>query len=396
MGGVLLATLGGAYRCGVMATREALYAAIARAPRISPEDWERGAYEVLEAAPFDYIAGGAGGELTLAANREAFSRWQLLPRMLAGRPLPSLTTSLLGERWAAPVGLAPVGVQRIAHPDAERASARAAAQLGLPFVISTASSVSMEEIADAMGEAARWFQLYWVDDEDVVDSLLARAERCGCSAIVVTLDTLTLGWRERDLRHGYLPFLAGEGVAQFASDPVFMRRLARPASEDPAAAGAEMVSLFPHLGLSWEDLRALRQRTQLPVLVKGVLAPDDARRARDAGVNGIVVSNHGGRQVDGAIAALDALGPVRGAVGDDVAVLMDGGVRRGSDVVKALALGADAVLVGRPYVYGLAAAGQEGVEQVLQLLLTDTQLTLGLIGAASVADVDERFITAPR
>ena len=245
-----------------------------------------------------------------------------------------------------------------------------------------------------MGDAPRWFQLYWVSDREVVESLVGRAAAAGYSAIVVTLDTFILGWRPRDLRNAYLPFRTGEGIAQFTSDPVFCSKLAVPPEENPLAAAGTMLSMFPNLALAWDDLAWLRDRTSLPILVKGILRGDDARRAFDCGVDGIVVSNHGGRQVDGAVGALDALVEVRAELGRDPVVLMDSGIRGGADVIKALALGADAVLVGRPYVYGLAVGGREGVEAVLRQLAAETDLTLALCGGSTVRELDSSWIAA--
>ena len=359
---------------------------------ISPEDWEARAEEALDPAPFDYIAGGAGAELTIRANREAFERRRLRPRMLAGNKERELSVDLLGTRSPAPFFLAPIGVLGIAHPEGEMAVARAAAATGIPMILSSAASHSLEEIAEAMVDAARWFQLYWISDREVAASLIERAEAAGYGAIVMTLDTLTLGWRPRDLRNAYLPFLSGEGCAQFFSDPVFRSRLARPPEEDVLSAAAMMLASFSNLGLTWDDVAWLRERVKLPLLVKGVLTPEDAVRARDCGVDGVIVSNHGGRQVDGAIAALDALVEVREALGDEATILVDGGVRTGSDVLKALALGANAVLLGRPYAYGLAVGGQEGVEVVIRQLLAEIDITLALLGGRSVRDLDRSFV----
>jgi lactate 2-monooxygenase len=361
---------------------------------ISPEEWEARAAEKLEPGPFDYIAGSAGSESTMRANLEAFGRRRLRPRMLTGNRERDISVNVLGTRSPAPFLLAPIGVLSIAHPDGELAVARAAASTGVPLVLSSAASHSLEEVADAMGDGARWFQLYWVNDREVAISLVERAEATGYGAVVVTLDTLTLGWLDRDLAKPYLPFVTGEGCAQFFSDPVFRSRLDRPPEDDVLAAAGAMLATFPNLGLTWDDLAWLRVQTQLPLLVKGVLTGEDAIRARDCGVDGIVVSNHGGRQVDGAVASLDALVEVRETLGPEAVVLVDGGIRRGSDVLKALALGADAVLLGRPYAYGLAVGGQEGVETVVRNLMAETDLTLALIGGASAGELDTTWIAA--
>jgi lactate 2-monooxygenase len=361
---------------------------------VGADDWEARAAETLAAGPYGYIAGGAGGEATMRANREAFERRPLRPRMLGAHSERDISVEVLGTASPFPFFLAPVGVLSIAHADGELAPARAAAATRVPFVLSTAASHSLEEIADAMGDAPRWFQLYWVSNRDVVRSLVRRAEASGFSALVVTLDTLILGWRPRDLRNAYLPFRDGEGIAQFTSDPVFRELLAVPPDEDPLVAAGTMLAMFPNLALRWEDLAWLRELTSLPILVKGVLTAEDAVRALSAGVDGILVSNHGGRQVDGAVAALDALVEVRAAVGPEATVLMDGGIRGGADVVKAIALGADAVLVGRPYVYALAVGGEAGVAALIRQLAAETDLTLALMGAGSISELDPSWIAA--
>ena len=359
---------------------------------IAPEEWEARAAEALDPGPFDYIAGGAGSESTMRANLEAFARRRLRPRMLTGNSERDISVEILGTTSPAPFLLAPIGVLSIAHPEGELAVARAAASTGVPIVLSSAASHSIEEVAEI--DPPRWFQLYWVNDRDVTVSLVERAEAAGYSALVVTVDTLSLGWRDRDLRKAYLPFLGGEGCAQFFSDPVFRSRLEQLPEEDTLAAAARMLSMFPNLELSWDDLAWLREQTQMPLLVKGILTGEDAERARGCGADGIVVSNHGGRQVDGAVAALDALVEVREAVGPETTVLMDSGIRRGADVLKALAVGADALLLGRPYAYGLAVGGQEGVEAVIRHLMAETDITLALAGGSRATDLDSSWIAA--
>jgi lactate 2-monooxygenase len=361
---------------------------------VGADEWEARAAETLAPGPLGYIAGGAGSEATMRANLEAFARRRLRPRMLTGNAERELAVDVLGTPSPFPFLLAPVGVLSIAHADGELAPAHAAAAARVPFILSTAASHSIEEIAEAMGNAPRWFQLYWVTDRDVVASLVRRAEAAGYAAIVVTVDTLVLGWRPRDLRNAYLPFRQGEGIAQFTSDPVFRSRLAVAPEEDPLVAAGTMLSMFPNLALTWDDLAWLREVTSLPLLVKGLLTAEDARRAREAGAGGIIVSNHGGRQVDGAVASLDALVEIRGALGADATILVDGGIRCGADVVKALALGADAVLVGRPYVYALAVGGQDGVAAYIEQLAAETDVTLALIGAGSIKELDESWIAA--
>jgi lactate 2-monooxygenase len=359
---------------------------------IAPEDWEHAAEKALDPGAFGYIAGGAGGEATMRANLEAFERRRLRPRMLAGNLVRDLSVEVLGTRSPAPFLLGPVGVLSIAHADAEVGAARGAAAGGVPFVLSSAASSSIEQVAEAMGDAPRWFQLYWINDREVAASLVRRAEAAGYDAIVVTLDTPTLGWRPRDLRQAYLPFIRGDGCANFFTDPVFCSRLDAPPEEDVLAAAAAMLATFPNLGLTWQDLDWLREQTSLPLLVKGVLRGDDAALAREHGVDGIVVSNHGGRQVDGSVASLDALVEVRAAVGPEYPLLVDGGIRRGADVIKALALGADAVLIGRLYAYGLAVGGSAGVEAVARQLLAEVDLTLALCGGVSVRELDATLL----
>jgi lactate 2-monooxygenase len=370
--------------------QNAIYIAGAHDWPLTPAEWEERARAALEPAAFDYVAGGAGSEATMRENLAAFERARLRPRMLAGTAERDLSVELLGLRSPVPFLLAPVGTLSIVHPDADLAVARAAAATGVPMVLSGAASTSIEDVA-AEGPL-RWFQLYWFNDREVTASVVARAEAAGYGAVVVTVDTIVLGWRDRDLRHGFLPFLAGHGLAHFFSDPVFRARLEAPPDEDPLGAAAQALAVFPNLALTWPDLAWLRGQTRLPILVKGVVRGDDARLALEHGAAGIVVSNHGGRQLDGSVAALDALVEVRAAVGPEATVLMDSGVRRGTDVLKALALGADAVLVGRPFVYGLAVGGQAGVEAVIRQIAAEVDLAFVLSGLRTVGDVDRSLV----
>lgn len=344
---------------------------------------------------FAYIFGGAGRGDTVSANAAAFGRWQLVPRMLTDVSAPSYATTVLGADLAAPIILGPVGVLKIAHRDGEVAVARAAAALGVPMVLSTASSVAMEEVAQASGDGPRWFQLYWPKDRDVAASLLSRAKAAGFSVLVLTLDTRMLGWRPHDLDNAYLPFLRTLGVQNFFTDPAFEAKLAVPAADDPNAAILHWVQMFGDPSLTWDDLPFLRQHWDGPLVLKGIQSVADAQRAVDAGADGIVVSNHGGRQVDGGIAALDALPPIAAAVGAETTVLFDSGIRGGADIIKALALGARAVLIGRPYAYALGLAGRDGVTHVLRALRNDFELTMRLAGHASLADLGPDALTRP-
>jgi isopentenyl diphosphate isomerase/L-lactate dehydrogenase-like FMN-dependent dehydrogenase len=358
---------------------------------IEAADWDRAAQEKLDSGAYGYIAGGAGAESTMRANLDAFQDWRIRPRMLTGNVARDISVDVLGLHSPAPFLLAPIGVLSIAHPDAEVAVGKASAASGVPMILSSAATNSLDEVAET--GAPRWFQLYWVNDREICASFVQRAEAAGYGAIVVTLDTLTLGWRPRDLRLAYLPFIKGEGCGQYFSDPVFLSRLDKPPSEDLLTAAATMLATFPNLGLTWDDLDWLRGQTSLPLLVKGVLTADDARRALEHGMDGVIVSNHGGRQVDGAVAALDALVEVRDALPEAV-VLMDGGIRCAADVLKAMALGADAVLLGRPYAYALAVGGQRGVEELVQNLMAEIDLTLALAGGTSVRDLNRDWLTS--
>lgn len=381
---------------------------------------EKAAERAMSAAAWAYVAGSSGAELTASNNRRALDRWQIVPRVLRDVSERDLSIELFGVRYPTPIMAAPVGVLELAHPDADLGVATAAAALGVNYVLSSQASVPMEQVAAQMGDARRWFQLYWSSNDDLVASFVERAERSGAGAIVVTLDTHMLGWRPRDLDAAYLPFIRGEGIAQYTSDPVFQQlvahRVAHPGeasprpritpttlstlrsmtshypgaslrSPEPRAAVETFLDVFSRSSLTWENLAFLRRHTSLPIVLKGIQHPDDARLAIDHGVDGIVVSNHAGRQIDGAIGSADALIDVVAAVDDRVPVLFDSGVRSGADVAIALALGARAVLVGRPYVYGLAVDGAAGAEAVLRNIIAEFDLVLGLSGHRSVSDL---------
>jgi lactate 2-monooxygenase len=386
-------------------------------PRIpvQPAALEAKAASAMSAQAAAYIIGGAGGEATMSANRGAFDRYRLVPRVLQNVSKRDLTVRLFGRAHRAPFLLAPIGVLEMAHREADLAVARAAASEDIGFIFSNQASVAMEKCASAMEKAPRWFQLYWSSDDEFVRSLLRRAEDCGCEAIVVTLDTTLLGWRPRDLDLGYLPFLRGLGLAQYLSDPVFRAKIPvsppetgfRPRGakilatvlslkrkgrafglslREMRAAVAHFTATYSRPDLNWSDIERLRGMTKLPILLKGVRHPEDAAKAVALGVDGVVVSNHGGRQVDGETATLDVL-PSVAAAAKDMPVLMDSGIRSGADIAKALALGARAVLVGRPYVYGLAIAGQAGVGEVIRNMLAELDLTLALCGLTSVSEL---------
>jgi isopentenyl-diphosphate delta-isomerase len=340
------------------------------------EALEAQALDALDEPAHDYVAGGAGSESTVHENQRAFDRWRIVPRVMRDIEHRELATSVVGLDLPAPVLLAPIGVQSIIYEEGELATARAANALKPPLVLSSASSHTLEEVADAAPDATKLFQLYWSSENAVARSFVERAEQAGYDAIVVTVDTPTMGWRERDIEQAYLPFFDGEGVANYFADPAFRDLLDVPPEEDELTAIQTFVDVFGDPSLTWEDLDWLREQTDLPLIVKGVLHPDDAEKAIEHGADAIAVSNHGGRQVDGAVGALTALPHVVDHVGEDVDVLFDSGIRRGADVVRALALGADAILFGQPYAYGLAIDGRDGVEAVCENLLADLDLTL--------------------
>jgi len=336
---------------------------------------------------YDYVSGSAGTGDTASENLEAFRRWRIVPRALTDVSTPSYASTVLGTELTAPFLLAPVGVLAIAHHDAELAVARAAAAQGVPMILSTAASTAMEDVAKANGDGQRWYQLYWPKDRTVAASLLGRARAAGYSVLVVTLDTRILAWRPHDLANGYLPFLRGVGIQNYVSDPAFHASLSGLADGGADAAVLRWTQIFGDTSLTWDDLPFLRQHWNGPIVLKGILSASDALRAAAAGMDGIIVSNHGGRQVDGAIGALDALPAVAEAVGGRVTVMFDSGIRSGSDMLKALALGAQAVLLGRPYVYGLALGGEAGVRHVLRVLRQEFELAMRLSGLAGLSDL---------
>jgi lactate 2-monooxygenase len=396
--------------------------AIRPAVPLDADGLERAAERHMRSEAFAYVAGGAGNERTMAANRAAFDRWRIVPRMLRDVSERDPSVEVLGQKLATPFMLAPIGVLELAHSDADAAVARAARDTNTPMIFSNQASRPMEQMAGILGDARHWFQLYWSKSDDLVKSFLARAGRCGCEAIVVTLDTTLLGWRPRDLELAYLPFLRGKGIAQYTSDPVFTRLISEPGGDvEPAtepkpnlaalktlielthaypdgflktllsgrgrAAVQYFTNIYSRPSIAWEHLPFLREHTDLPIVLKGILHADDAVRAIDAGIDAIVVSNHGGRQVDGAIGTLEALPAIAAAVDGRIPILLDSGIRGGADAFKAIALGARAVLIGRPYVYGLGIAGYRGVREVIENFTADFELTMALAGCRSIDEI---------
>jgi len=359
---------------------------------VSYEELRDAALAELDEDAYNYVAGSAGAERTPDHNRRAFEDYRIRPRMLRDVADRDRSVDLFGTTYENPVLLAPIGVLSIIHDDAELGVAQAAKSTELPMILSSASSTSMEAVADELDGHPGWFQLYWSSDRDIATSFVDRAEESGYEALVVTVDTPLLAWRERDIQDAYLPFLDGEGVANYFTDPAFRSRLDAPIEENELAAIKEFVEVFGNPSLTFDDLAWLCDYIDLPVVVKGILHPGDAEAAVDAGAAGVVVSNHGGRQVDNAIGAIHALPDVADRIGDDATVLFDSGIRRGSDALVALALGADAVLLGRPYVYGLAVDGADGVEAVVSNFLADLDLTMGLCGCASLDEIDRDLL----
>ncbi|MFN8607919.1 MAG: alpha-hydroxy-acid oxidizing protein [Vulcanimicrobiota bacterium] len=379
---------------------------------------EDAARRSLSARAFAYVAGGAGQESAQRANRQAFERWSIQPRMLRDVSRRHMKTEVFGREWPSPLLLSPIGALGLVRQNADALVARAAARAQVAMVFSNQASVKMETCAAMMGNQPRWFQLYWSKSNELVASLVARAEACGCEAIVVTLDTPLLGWRPRDLQLGSLPFARAIGLAQYVSDPVFQNYLdevqLRPSgpltlsslqifyeacrnyggsfwqnlrTRRPLKAVQQFIDIYSRTDLVWDDLAFLRAKTRLPIVLKGIMCAEDARLGLQAGANGIWVSNHGGRQLDGSRTALDALGEVVAAIEGRAPVFFDSGVRAGADVFKALALGATAVGLGRPFAHGLAVAGEDGVHEVIQNTLAELDLCMAFAGCRSLDDV---------
>jgi lactate 2-monooxygenase len=354
---------------------------------------ERRACVALPEEIFSYVAGGAGNEHTQNANIRAFDRWGLMPRMLIGAANRDMSVNLFGHRFPTPLLMAPIGVIGLCAQDGhgDIATAKAAAITGVPMIASTLSVDPLEDIAQELGSTPSFFQLYPPSDRDLAASFVRRAEAAGFVGIVVTLDTPTLGWRPRDLRLGNFPQLFGHCLANYMSDPAFCAKLDKPPQEDVRAAARKWAEEFANPALNWNDLPWIRSLTKLPLLLKGICHPDDARRAIDGGIDGIYCSNHGGRQANGGIAALDLLPDVVKACGT-TPVIFDSGVRSGEHVVKALALGATAVAIGRPYAYGLALGGVDGIVHVLRCLLAEADLLMAVDGYPTLADLTQQSL----
>lgn len=351
---------------------------------ISYEELEANAREVMSAGEFGYVRSGAGGEETIKNNQADLQKISIVPRVLTDVSNVNTNITLFGKQYEQPFLLAPVGMLKLAHEEADLAVAKAAARYGIPFVQSTVSSYSIEEVTQAVPHSPKWFQLYWSNDRNVSFHMAERAEKAGFEAIVLTVDTVMLGWREEDLRNRFSPLKQGLGKANYESDDVFLNTLPD-RSEESIIQG--ILANIHHPSLNWNDVTELKKRTSLPILLKGILHPEDAKLAIEYGIDGIIVSNHGGRQLDGVISAISALPAVAKAVNKQIPVLFDSGIRRGADAVKAIAIGADAVCIGRPFVYALAAGGQKGVERLLENFIQETKVSISLAGASSIAEL---------
>lgn len=348
------------------------------------DELELAVKDKIDIGPYSYVRSGAGGEETLRNNRQAFENYAIVPRFLNDVTNIDTSIELFGKTHRTPLLFAPVGMNKIAHEDGELAVIRAAKKLGIPYIQSTVASYSMEELATEATEHTKWFQLYWSSNEEVAYSMVERAEKAGFEAIVLTIDTVTLGWREHDIRNQFSPLLKGYASGNYKSDPVFMASL----KDDSLETFVEtQIANIYHPNLNWQHVRELKQRTHLPILLKGILHPEDARLALEAGIDGVIVSNHGGRQLDGVIASLDALPTIVEEVAGRIPVIFDSGAYRGIDVLKALALGATAVAIGRPFVYGLAYAGELGVYRAMQNIYNEFEVSMKLAGVNSINEL---------
>jgi lactate 2-monooxygenase len=362
-----------------------------------PNALESQAKKHLSARSYAYVAGGAGASHTMEANRAAFRQWHLIPRMLRDSSERDVSVKLFGTTYPSPILLAPIGVQSLFHADGECGVAEVAEELEVPYIMSSASSVTIEEVAKANGDGKRWFQLYWPKTDEITISLLNRAKKGGFDVLVVTLDTFTLAWRPWDLDLGHLPFVKGIGNQIGLSDPVFQKifkqTTGKEVHEDITNASIQWQrDAFSGQAHVWEKLKFLRANWSGPIVLKGIQHVDDARMAADAGIEGIIVSNHGGRQLDGAIGSLTVLPEIVDAVGDRVTVLFDSGIRSGTDVIKALALGAKGVLIGRPWIYGLGVGGKQGAKEVIQSILADFDQSMCLAGVKAVSQLDRSVL----
>lgn len=363
----------------------------------NPNNLEDQAKSILKPTAFNYVAGGAGERATMDANRLAFRQWKMVPRMLRPTTHRDLCVTLFGEKYDSPVLMAPVGVQQIFHEDKETGLSEVCSEIGVPYILSTASSSSIEEVAKSNGNGPRWFQLYWPQSDDITISLLKRAQASGYKVLVVTLDTWALAWRPADLDGGYVPFAKGIGNATGFTDPVFRQKFrekfnATPEERVLQASNEWAGDIFSGAAHSWEQIALLKKNWEGPIVLKGIQHPEDAKLAVEAGVDGIICSNHGGRQLDGAVGSLEMLPEIVDAVGDKLTVLFDSGIRTGVDIIKALSLGAKAVLIGRPAIYGLAIGGKQGAKQVLQGILADLDQSMGLAGIANITDCNRSMI----
>lgn len=358
----------------------------------SVDEWRERARSTLTKDAWDYLEGGAGEEDTVHENRSAFKKWRIRPRYLRDVSKRTMEAEYLGQNRESPFILAPIGVQSILHKDGEIASARAAAKMNMPFILSTVSSITMEEIVKKSPEGEKWLQLYPAKDKNIIRNFIKRAEKAGYSAIVITADTTMLGWRERDLNNAYLPFLRGEGLANFFSDPVFRRRLEKPPEEDLIKAIMEFISVYVNPFFSWEDFKEICSTTEIPVILKGITHREDVKLAFKSGARAVVISNHGGRQVDGAISSLDALEEVTESGDLKGEILFDSGFRHAADAIKAIALGASGILIGRPYAYALSVAGQEGIELYLEQVMAEMDLEMGLSGIKNLKELNRESL----